>query len=124
MQSDVKKYAERNEETVFSLFGDILSNRIYRVTRVVIGGPRTERSHVSCSTDEETVSNALKEEQEKNKNARYLGDFHSHPWPTTPSPSGIDIDQLQRERRKRPWFIIGVFSSKGELRIFGENGSS
>lgn len=46
-------------------------------------------------------------------------DLHSHPWPSKPNPSSIDIGQLRRARKLRPWFAIAVFSSTGEMRFFG-----
>lgn len=116
---DVKEHAEKHEETGCTIVGEIRSNGVYVITRVIPAGPRSERSSVSFTTDEKAVLEALEKEMEVNKKIRYLGDMHSHPWPTTPEPSGIDVNQIIEARKKRPWFIIAVFSSTGEVRFFG-----
>ena len=119
MINHVKKHSAKSEETVISLIGTIHQNRIYEITRTIIDAPKCQRGAVSCSTDEKHVSAILQEELEKNPDSRYLGDFHLHPWPVTPEPSSIDYDQLSQSKKSRNWFIIGVFSSTGELRVFG-----
>jgi len=119
MLCDVVLHAKKHEETVMSLIGIIHPNRIYEVTRVVIDAPQCQRGAVSCSTDNNEVTKALQEEKGKNPESRYLGDFHLHPWPVTPQPSSTDYQQLYDAKKDRNWFVIGVFSSAGELKIFG-----
>lgn len=116
---DVKEHAEDGNETGVGLLGRIQHNKVYVITRIVKSGPRSERSSIRYTTDEEKILQELREEKSKNEDARYLGDLHSHPWPTTPMPSGIDIDQLKRARKVRSWFIIAVTSSTGEVKFFG-----
>lgn len=116
---EVKNHAEDHEETGVAFLGEIKQNKVYIITKVVGAGPKAQRGNVSFTTDEKSISDALKHEIRKNSNARYLGDGHSHPWPSRPEPSSIDLNQLRCARKSRPWFIIAVFSSIGETGFFG-----
>jgi molybdopterin/thiamine biosynthesis adenylyltransferase len=118
-RSDVRENASDGNEIGHMLLGKILPNRVYVITKIVGAGPRSEKGPVSFSTDEEANRKALELERMLDDEVRYLGDGHSHPWPSKPNPSGIDIDQLTKARKLRPWFIIAVFSSTGEVRFFG-----
>jgi len=121
-RSDVRENVEKGIETGVMFLGSIRPNKVYVITKVVRAGPRSEKGPVSFSTDEEANRKALELERMLDDEVRYLGDGHSHPWPSKPNPSGIDIDQLRRARKLRPWFIIAVFSSTGEVRFFGLDG--
>lgn len=101
------------------MLGKIRPNRVYVVTKFVRAGPEAERGPASFTTDESSNLKILEYEIAVDREIRYLGDVHSHPWPSKPFPSGIDHDQLRQARKTRPWFVIGVFSSTGEVRFFG-----
>lgn len=116
---EVKNHAEDHEETGVAFLGEIKQNKVYVITKVVGAGPRSQRGSVSFTTDEKSISDSLKHEIKRNDKTRYLGDGHSHPWPSKPEPSSIDMNQLRRARKTRPWFTIAVFSSTGEVRFFG-----
>ncbi|TBR08522.1 MAG: hypothetical protein EPO62_06485 [Candidatus Nitrosotenuis sp.] len=116
---EVKNHARDHEETGVAFLGEIRQNKVYVITKVVGAGPRAQRGNVSFTTDERSISDTLKQEIEKNDKTRYLGDGHSHPWPSSPEPSGIDVNQLRRARKTRSWFTIAVFSSTGEVKFFG-----
>ena len=118
-RDEVLEHARDGNETGFAFFGEIRSNKVYVITKIVLGGPRSERGHASFTTDEVKIREELKKAKAENSKIRYLGDGHSHPWPTVPSPSGTDINQLRRSRKTRSWFVIAVFSSTGEVRFFG-----
>ncbi|WP_162858728.1 HesA/MoeB/ThiF family protein [Candidatus Nitrosotenuis aquarius] len=123
-RDEVLEHAKDCNETGFAFFGEIRSNKVYVIKKIVLGGPRSERGHVSFTTDEVKILEELKKAKTENPKIRYLGDGHSHPWPTVPSPSGTDINQLSRSRKTRPWFVIAVFSSTGEVRFFGLDADS
>jgi len=116
---EVKNHAQDHEETGVAFLGEIRPNKVYVVTKVVGAGPKAQRGSVSFTTDEKSISDALKQEIKRNDKTRYLGDGHSHPWPSSPEPSSIDVNQLRRSRKTRSWFTIAVFSSTGEVRFFG-----
>lgn len=118
-RNDVKEHAEKGNETGLMMLGKIRPNKVYVVTKFVGAGPKAERRSASFTTDEISNSKILEHERAVDSEIRYLSDVHSHPWPQRPNPSGIDIDQLRRARKMRPWFVIGVFSSTGEVRFFG-----
>lgn len=116
---DVKKYAEEGKETGISAFGKIRQNRVYIITKIAKAGPRAEKGAASFTTDENEISKILEYERAVDNEVRYLIDMHSHPWPSRPNPSSIDVGQLKSARKLRPWFTIAVFSSTGEVRFFG-----
>lgn len=118
-RDEVKRYANEKKETGFMVLGKIRTNKVYVITKIVSGGPGTERHNISFTTDEISNSKILEHERAIDDEVRYLSDFHSHPWPESPNPSGVDFNQLKRARNLRPWFVIGVFSSIGEMRVFG-----
>lgn len=118
-RDEVLLHAKDGNETGFAFFGEIKPNRVYVIKKIVLGGPRSERGHASFTTDEIKILEELKEAKTVNPKIRYLGDGHSHPWPTIPSPSSIDTNQQRRSRKIRSWFMIAVFSSTGEVRFFG-----
>lgn len=116
---EVLEHARNGNETGFAFFGEIKPNKVYVIKKVILGGPRSERGHASFTTDEIRICEELEKARLENVETRYIGDGHSHPWPTTPCPSHIDINQLRRSRKTRSWFIIAVFSSTGEAKFFG-----
>ncbi|MEO9310264.1 MAG: ThiF family adenylyltransferase [Nitrososphaera sp.] len=118
------KHAKEGNETGVSVFGKIRPNKVCVVTKIIKAGPRAERGPVSFTTDEKEISKILEYELAVDKDVRYLADLHSHPWPSEPTPSDIDINQLKRARKLRPLFVIGVLSSTGKIRFFGLNGDS
>lgn len=118
MQKAVMEEAEEGRETGVHLLGTILQNRIYVVTRYVPAGPNAVKDSVTFTTDEKVIAVALGREMEKDKNVKYLSDFHSHTFRGKPSPSFIDMNQLKLAKNERSWFVIGVFSPDGQLRIF------
>lgn len=109
-KKEVERYAGRGCETGYSILGKIHANRVYEIARIVKAGPNSRRGSVHFSIDPEVVREALEQEMKKDKDARYLGDCHSHPWSPPPQPSHIDINQLKRAKETRPWFVIGVHS--------------
>lgn len=117
--NEVKKHAERHEETGIALFCEICNNKIYVVKKVVLPGPNSKHGPASFTTDEKKISSELEKEMKSNKDIRYGIDLHSHPWPMMPEPSWIDHNQLIEARKKRPWFTIAISSSEGEVRFFG-----
>lgn len=119
MINDVMEHAEKGVETGFSFFGEIRPNNVYVITNVKLAGIGAVRSHASFTTDDKETASELERLMKENHKIRLLGEGHLHPWPTTPEPSSIDINQLRKARKERIWFIIAVFSSTGEARFFG-----
>jgi len=118
MRNDVKEEARRGRETGANLIVRILPNRNYVVTRCVPAGPNAIKDSMTFTTDETVIESALKKEQEKDRNSKYSADFHNHTFTGAPYPSSTDINQLKLAKKERSWFVIGVFSPEGELKIF------
>lgn len=118
-RKEVAEHAKNGDETGFSFLGEIKPNKVYSITETVPAGPKSERSHLSFSFDDEYIRGKLEIAVGENDRTRYLGAGHSHPWPTTPEPSCTDMEQLKNSRKIRSWFFIAVVSSEGEMRFFG-----
>lgn len=116
---EVLEHARSGNETGFAFFGEIRPNKVYVIRKIILGGPRSERGHTSFTTDDVKIREELELARSENAKIRYIGDGHSHPWPTAPCPSHTDVNQLRRSKKIRPWFIIAVFSSAGEAKFFG-----
>src|SRR5574338_233807 len=71
---EVKNHARDHEETGVAFLGEIRPNKVYVITKVVGAGPKAQRGSVSFTTDEKSISDALKQEIKKNDKTRYLGD--------------------------------------------------
>lgn len=106
MEEDKNKWLNKGVETGGYIFGKLYPNGLAYATHVLLDGPKTSRTPISFTADNEHANKIKESLQKEDPEIRLLGEYHVHPWKGKPELSQGDINQLIEVKKQRPWFIV------------------